>query len=160
MQLYIRLRNAIFAETGFCLAAPALSKKDHAFFRKLDAAGHATLLEPIAGCDGSSEKTVCITLTDYPAPDLALIALVTACQNVGAALDGDTQARKTLAACWESLLFAGCGFKAQSGAMQVEMLQNIFGQQRVSAAQDRGNLSFLGDPDWPAMLDEALSGAA
>ena len=158
MQLYIRLRDAIFAEDGYCFNAPALSKDATAYFRKMDADGrHAVELDPIGGCDGSGGKTICVTLHPYPDAAKAQAVLQVMCSRLEKAAEGDPQARAELAACWSIMLLDALALKKQDEKTQLKILGNAYGHGRiVDTLNKHGSVAFLGEPDWPAMLNEAL----
>ena len=158
MQFYIRLRDAIFAETGYCFNAPALSKDATGYFRKMDADGqHAVELDPIGGCDGSGERTICITLHPYPDATKSRAALLFMCEHLGKAVEGDAEARTALAAGWSVMVTDGLKLAQQDEKTQLGILNNIYGAGRVMDTLNKhGTVAFLGDPDWPAMLNESL----
>lgn len=161
MQLYIKLRAAIFAEDGYCLNAPPLRKDESVYLRKMGSDGLAAVLEPIDGCTGTSARTVCVTLADYPAPDKARSALLLMCKNLGGALDGDAEARAAVAAGWQYMLFSGLKMTEQPSDTQLAILMNLYGSDRVDSQVARfGSFAGFAEPDWPTLLDEALPALA
>jgi hypothetical protein len=162
MQLYIRIRNGIFSESGYCLDAPQLKADTTGYFRKMDADGRSAVeLDPIAGCDGSGGKTICVDLHPYPDAAKAKALLQVMCSRLEKAVAGDAEARVEMAACWSSMLVDALALTKQNEKTQLDIVRNIFGTGRVMDALNKhGTVAFLGEPDWQAMLDEALPVAA
>jgi hypothetical protein len=159
-QLYIKLRGAIFAETGYCLATePDVLRKDTtAFFCTMGANGKPARIDPVPGCDDSDGSAVNIWLTPYPNPTKAAEALEIMCFNLRGAVDGDPEARASLIAGWKHMLVQGMLPESLDSKGRFAVLANVHGEGRVIAAmtRDNGSVGSLGAPDWEAMLDEAL----
>ena len=164
-QDYIRLRGAIFAESGYCLAAPRLHRDTPAYFLTKDIDGKTRNLDVVAGCEAPDAKpdstTTVVPLEPYPDPLAAMEALYLMCLSLGQAIKGDAQARELLATGWGNMLCNGLRLTQQSPPMQYALMQNLYGVGRLTDELNRrGTLQFFEVPSVAAMLDEALPVAA
>lgn len=156
-QLYIRLRKAVFAEAGYCLEPVELHKNSTAYFCTLGPNGKPTKPDRVPGCEGDSEEVVNIPLLPYPNPTKAHAALALMCTYLGDAVAGKAKARKGLIDGWYTMVLDGMMLTSQDSKTQMGLLNNLYGSGRVMDALNRhGTVAFMGAPDWPAMLDEAL----
>jgi hypothetical protein len=157
MQLYVKLRGAIFAENGYCLDAPHLRKDATGFFSTLSADGKVHSIEDIPGCEGDCKSVINVTLRPYPNPAKALEALQLMCYYLGDAVKGDAEARELFAAAWKRMVFQGMALTEQDGATKFALLKNLYGNGRVIEDLNCGEVAAcLAAPD-AALVAEALS---
>lgn len=160
-QLFIKLRGVIFAEAGYCLEAPALTKESTAFFATLNQKGHTIQVDRILGCEGDAEDASIVRLTPYPNREQALKWLHVMCMALDLAVKGDLQARAMLCYGWLSMVREGLMCEQQDQETQHRLTCHLFGAGRVLDELNRkGTFRYFPKPDWEALLDEALHSRA
>lgn len=165
--LFVKLRGSVFTEDGFCLRAgeiaPRLRKDSCAFFATLDRSGQRTHLEKIAGCEGDPgddpAETLCIPLEPYRDAQQGRKLVILMCAHLHAAVDGDREARETLASAWfELCLGRPCGFKHATEATRLDLLAAYYGRGRVlDELNHKGHLDELAKIRPAEMVAEALA---
>ena len=157
-QSFIRLRAGVFADAGYCLQAPALTKTVTAYFCVIAPSGKPKELSLVPGTAPDSDDVVSIPLLPYADQRKAAQALHIMCATLADAIGGDALAREVFAEGWKMMLMDGLDASHQDNQTQIAILCNLFGTGRIYDALNRtGTLASVGEPDWPAMLDEALA---
>lgn len=123
MQLYVKMRDAIFSENGYCFdlrksLPDGLRKESNVEFVSLDEKGKPISYEKVPGTHGGGDPQVCIYLRPYPDGKSARLALNTMCCNLQRALDGDTQSKQALGLGWLEMIVAGFALDQQQPETQ------------------------------------------
>ena len=157
-QDFIVLRGNIFASSGYCLEPVTLRKNVACYFVTAGPNGKPKTIELVEGTDGNADTVDSIPLTAYPDQIAAADALKILTGFLAPALAGDERARDAMVIGWRHMLFDALMFENQDQKTQLLIVNNLHGAGRVLDALNRkGGIAFLGEPDYPAMLDEALA---
>lgn len=163
MQAFIKLRGAIFAESGynlevFKIAPDGIKKTSSAYLSTLDRNNKTTNIEPMPGCGMVDAECVNVPLTKYPDREKAVGALYLMCEHLARALDGWHEDKKALGEAWAYLCFQGLALAHQPPHAQIDILSNLYGKGRVHDSLNRLNgLEALGEPDYVTFVNEALN---
>lgn len=160
MQAFIRLRSAVFAEDGYSFECPASLKGVHASFVVLNSEGKAAKVIPVPSREtpDADAPNVFVHLKPYVDATKAKVAVLSMCRQLVPAMRGNAKAARALGAAWSSLVLDGMNLKDQPADVQLMVLNNLFGEDRVTdALRKNGGLSNLGTPDYAELVPEALS---
>ena len=158
MPLFVKLRGAIFHESGYNLnVPPGITKKTCAYFSTLDRNGKVVKLEKIPGCEGDDDPVVNVPLTPYPDTAKARDALLVMCSCLEGAILAHKKEREMLGMAWAMMLGAGLALQYQDRKTQIDALSNLFGAGRVFEAMNKvGGVAKL-QPNYVQLVHEALA---
>lgn len=164
MQMFIKLRGAIFAEDGFNLkvfeiAPDGIKKTSCVYLSKLDARGKTVRMEEMPGTEGAGAAgpVLNIPLRPYHDTKVAHAALTVMCACLSGALKGGMNEKILLGKCWVMLVRDGIGIVAQDAETQLDAMCNLYGAERAKTELNRtGTFRGLGAPDCLGMVNEAL----
>lgn len=164
MQAFIKLRNAIFAEDGYCLEAPIadMQCKDASIaLVSLEKVGDQFRAKSLDYIREGAGGLACVNLLPYPDAEKALVALLVMESKAPAALDGDEEAKQVLGAAWRSMATKGLCLESRDEKTQMQILCNLFGRGRVTDELNRKGtvIHLTTSVDWSEMVDEALGRA-
>jgi len=150
--LWIRLRNAIFAESGYNLdyreAMPGgLHRSCNAEFVVLNQRGKPMAIERVPGCEGQGDPAFNIFLHPYPDQTEATKALVMMCSSLAGAVNGKRRAKEMLALGWYKMISAGFRADEQDEATQWALVHHVHGSHPPKDAAG---------VNWCRLVDEAL----
>jgi hypothetical protein len=167
MQAYVKLRNAIYCEDGYCttigeIAPGGIKRESTVYLSTLDRAGKTIRIEPLAGCDGTLDPALNIPLTPYHDPMLGKAVVLVMCDRLGKAIAGNRKARADFAFFWAKLLTDAVGIARNADYKNaVGALASFYGRGRVVESLNKfDNYSALYRIDHADMVREALTGVA
>ena len=167
--LFVKIRNAIFTESGFNLSADeifpyGLKSSAHAIFMRLDSKGKGVGLEPIPGCSGTGDAIASVPLHPYRGDadgeftGRELVALMS--EKLTDALAGDVESKESFARAVEHLIFGPLALLTLDGADQLKALAALAGGRAHSLLIRNASVTGLKWPKGAEWFDDAFRCAA